>query len=74
MSAYWPAILSIIGGIAVGLFSLVIRRLYKSIDLLFQKFDKQQKAINILMLVAMKDDPESTSLFRALTSNGSNGK
>ena len=45
MSAYWPAIISIIGGIAVGLFTIVIRRLYK-------------------------DDPESTSLFRALTANG----
>ena len=70
MSAYWPAIISIIGGIAVGLFTIVIRRLYKSIDLLFAKIDKQQKAINTLMLVAMKDDPESTSLFRALTANG----
>ena len=70
MSAYWPVLISICGGIAVGLFTLLIRRLYKSIDLLFIEINAIKKAINILKLIALKDDPESTSLFRALTANG----
>jgi hypothetical protein len=70
MTEYLLPAIGILGTLAVTLGGIMIRRLYGAIDILFAKIDKQQKAINVLMLVAMKDDPESTSLFRALTANG----
>lgn len=55
------------GTLAVTLLGILIGRVYKSIDLLFAKLEGQQRQITVLMLAVMKDDPESTALFRALT-------
>lgn len=54
------AILSVLGGI-------LIRRLYKSIDLLFEKIGELESVIGVLKLALLKSDPNSTVLFRALT-------
>lgn len=60
-------LLSIGGTIAVTLGGIMIRRLYKSIDLLFEKDEERAADIEVLKLVTLRSDPESTSLFNALT-------
>lgn len=59
-------VLGFMGGLAI----FLLRRIYKSIDTLFAKLDNHQKQLNLLKLAALKDDPESTALFNALTRNG----
>jgi hypothetical protein len=68
------AVFGLLGTIAVTLGGIMIRRLFKSIDLLFEKLDNQQKVINTLKLVAVRHDPDSTVLFDALTRNGNGGR
>ena len=74
-------IFGILGTFAVTLIGIVIGRLYKSIDVLFEKLDKERterlkdrdtfaKQIGVLKLAALKNDPEGTALFNALTRNG----
>lgn len=57
-------------GFGAGLLSLLIglllRHQFNVNKLLFLKIDRQQKAINILKLAALKGDPEGTALFEAL--------
>ena len=63
-------LLGILGTLAVTLVGIVIKRLYGSIDLLFAKIEILQKQVNALKLIAMRENPESTALFSALTGNG----
>ena len=62
--------LSIIGALGVTLLGIMVKRIYGSIDKLFSAVDAMGRRINTLELTAMKADPESTWLFRALTKDG----
>lgn len=63
-------VLGVVGTLAVTLMGIVIGRLYKSVDVLFGHIGRQDKRITVLELAALKSDPESTVLFRALTASG----
>lgn len=63
-------IIGVVGTLAVSLIGLVIGRLYKSVDLLFAQDKAMEKRIKVLELAALKNDPDSTGLFRALSGNG----
>ena len=78
-------VFGIFGTLAVILIGIMINRLYKSIDLLFQKIGEEQKdrlteegrsarQIGILKLAALKNDPDGTALFEALAKNGGDHK
>ena len=64
---YGVPVLGALLSFVVLLVGIIIRRLYGSIDTLFRKNEFLQRQINILKLVALKEDPESTALFSALT-------
>ena len=58
----------IVGGVialAATLFGLLLRRLYKSIDLLFDKHDKVRADVDKLKLAMVAVDPSRTALFEA---------
>lgn len=63
-------IIGVIGTLAVTLIGVIIKRLYSSNDILFSHIGNLDKRIKVLELVALKNEPDSTGLFRALT-NGS---
>lgn len=60
----------VVGTLVVTLLGIIIRRLYKSHDLLFIHVGRLDKRIKVLELVAMRSDPESTGLFKAITGEG----
>lgn len=57
----------VVGTLAVTLLGVIIRRLYKSNDVLFYNIGRLEKRLKVLELVAVKNEPDSTGLFRALT-------
>ena len=63
----------IVGGmltLAVMLFGLLIRRIYKAQDLLFAKYDAVKADVDKVKLVLVSVDPSRTAVFNAFMSNG----
>lgn len=65
-------VFGITGTLAVTLLAIVLRRLYKSVDVLFSLDKERNGRIRVLEFVALKDDPESTALFKAIAHAGGN--
>ena len=60
-----PHIVGGVAALAATLFGLLIRRLYKSIDLLFDKYDRVRNDVDKLKLAMVAVDPSRTAMFEA---------
>ena len=60
-----PHIVGGVAALAATLFGLLIRRLYKSIDLLFKRYDSLRDDTEKLKLAMVAVDPSRTVLLKA---------
>ena len=65
MEAYLPAILGACLTLAITLVGIVIRRVFRSIDLLFQKYDALRRDTDTIKLALVAVDPSKTAMFQA---------
>ena len=65
MNEFMPHILGGVIALAATLFGLLIRRLYKSIDLLFNRYDALRDDTEKLKLAMVAVDPSRTVLLKA---------
>lgn len=72
MDEYIPILLKVAASIlgvaltlGVGLLIFMVKRMYKSIDLLFAKLDAVRSDIDRLKLMMVSVDPSKTAIFKA---------